>query len=97
MRISAIQSGSSVYARKNKVQNRLKDTVTTPATEQQQPVAFKGSGLKIGLGAAGAIIGGLVIGGPVGALVGLAAGLSGAKAAEDQEALDEEKRKNNKK
>ena len=49
-----------------------------------------------GLGAAGAVLGGLIIGGPVGALVGLAAGLSGAKAAEDQEALDEEKRKHNK-
>lgn len=97
MRISAIQTGSNVYAGANKVQNRLKDTVTAPATEQQQPVAFKGSGFKIGLGAAGALIGGLVIGGPVGALVGLAAGLTGAQAAEDQEALDEEKRKNNKK
>ena len=95
MRISAIQTGSNVYARTNKVQNRLKETATALATEQQ-PVAFKGSGLRIGLGAAGAVLGGLIIGGPVGALVGLAAGLSGAKAAEDQEALDEEKRKHNK-
>lgn len=84
MKISSIQGTSSVYARKNLT--KMQNTVQTPVSEKQpQTVNFQGSGLKIGLGAAGAILGGLIIGGPVGAIVGLAAGLKGAQMAEDDE------------
>lgn len=84
MRISSIQGTGSVYARKNLT--KMQNTIQTPNGETQpQTVNFQGSGLKIGLGAAGALLGGLIIGGPVGAIVGLAAGLKGAQMAEDDE------------
>lgn len=90
MRISSIQGTSSIYARKNLT--KMQNTVQSPISDNQpQNVNFQGAGFKIGLGAAGAILGGLIIGGPVGAIVGLAAGLKGAQLAED----DEEAKNNN--
>lgn len=87
MRINAINGSSSVYARKNKVYSQPRNVVQNGTENTQtQNVNFKGN-VKIALTTLGAIAGGLIIGGPIGAIIGAAAGFKGGQIAEEDEEI----------
>ena len=101
MRVSAIQGSNGVYTkRNNKMQSQIRKTMEAPASDiQPQAVSFKANSKMIAIvGTIGAVIGGALLG-PVGIVIGAAAGAKGAEFAEQDDELKEEqkKAKNNKK